>query len=61
LLDNDVNKHGKRLYGTELQVLSPQVLRGVRGATVVLKAGMYTQEIREDILRNINADTRFLE
>jgi hypothetical protein len=61
LLDNDVNKHGKRLYGTELQVLSPKVLRGVRSANVILKAGMYTQEIREDILCNINADTRFLE
>jgi SAM-dependent methyltransferase len=61
LLDNDVNKQGKRLYGTELQVLSPKVLRDVPEATVILKAGMYTLEIREDILRNINADVRFLE
>lgn len=61
LLDNDANKQGKRLYGTELQVLSPKVLRAMADATVILKAGMYTQEIREDILLNINADIRFLE
>ncbi len=61
LLDNDANKQGKRLYGTELQVLSPKVLSAMADATVILKAGMYTQEIREDILRNINADVRFLE
>lgn len=61
LLDNDPHKQGKRLYGTELQVLSPKVLAQDPKPSVILKAGVYTQEIRYDILCNINADTRFLE
>ncbi len=61
LLDNDPKKQGKRLYGTNLLVQSPAVLRDVDQPCVILKAGVYNQEIKEDILSNINKNTRFLE
>jgi hypothetical protein len=61
LLDNDPQKHGRRLYGTSLMVQSPQVLREVADAVVILKAGVYNQEIKEDILGNINSAVVFFE
>jgi len=61
LLDNDPNKHGKRLYGTRLMVQSPKVLRGVNCPVVILKAGVYNDEIKSDIIHNINSETTFLE
>ena len=61
ILDNDKNKQGKRLSGTHLMVQSPKILENVSSPIVVLKAGFYNQEIRQDILENINADTQFLE
>lgn len=61
LLDNDPNKQGKRLYGTEIMVNSPAVLREVKNPIVILKAGVYNDEVREDILTNINKNITFLE
>jgi hypothetical protein len=61
LLDNDPKKQGKRLYGTSLTVQSPKVLREVECPIVILKAGVYNQEIKEDILGNINKAVTFLE
>ncbi|MFC1680199.1 methyltransferase domain-containing protein [Pseudomonadota bacterium] len=60
-LDNDPNKQGKRLYGTHLSVRSPKILRDVSNPIVILKAGVYNAEIKEDIVSNINASTTFLE
>ena len=54
LLDNDPKKQGKRLYGTNLNVQSPKVLRDVRDPIVIMKAGVYNHEIKTDILENIN-------
>jgi hypothetical protein len=59
LLDNDPNKQGKRLYGTNLMVQSPKALRGVNNPSVILKAGVYDDEIKQDILGNINSGTNF--
>ena len=59
VLDNDVNKQGKRLYGTELEVKSPEILRDIDAPVVVLPPGPYSQEIISDILR-INPTTLFL-
>jgi len=59
LLDNDPQKHGKRLYGTHLKVVSPKVLHDVPNPIVILKAGIYNEEIKEDILININENTIF--
>jgi hypothetical protein len=61
LLDNDPKKQGKRLYGTSLTVQSPKVLRGLECPVVILKAGVYNQEIKEDILENINKSATFFE
>lgn len=54
LLDNDKNKQGKRLYGTSFTVASPNILRDIISPVVILKAGVYNDEIKDDILGNIN-------
>lgn len=61
ILDNDPNKQGRRLYGTNLIVQSPKVLRNLENPIVILKAGIYNKEIKEDILANINSMVTFLE
>jgi len=60
LLDNDINKHGKRLYGTNLMVQSPNILAEDNCPVVILKAGVYNDEIRDDILSNINPEVLFI-
>ena len=59
VLDNSPLKQGKRLYGTELKVESPRVLHGKGKVNVILKAGMYNEEIKKDILENINPNVVF--
>ena len=61
LLDNDPNKQGKRLYGTNLNVYSPKILKDIHNPIVILKAGVYNCEIKEDILNNINSNCCFFE
>lgn len=61
LLDNDPKKQGKRLYGTALTVASPFVLKQLPAATVILKAGVYNEEIKRQIHGQINDRVQFLE
>ena len=61
ILDNDKNKQGKRLYGTDLNVKSPRILEGESGASVILRAGVFNEEIKEDIINNINKNVVFWE
>lgn len=61
ILDNDPAKQGKRLYGSGLRVFSPEVLRNAENVSVVLRAGVYTEEIRDDIVTNINPECLFVE
>ena len=61
LLDNDKKKQGRRLYGTTLQVASPKILAVAENPVVILKAGVSNEEIKKDILENINKTTTFLE
>ncbi len=61
LLDNNKDKQGRRLYGTQLMVNAPAILRGLDAPKVILKAGVYNTEIKEDILKNINPTTIFIE
>lgn len=60
VLDNSPTKEGRRLYGTDFSVQRPGILRGKRRVSVILRAGHFNQEIREDIVRNINPDVRFI-
>jgi hypothetical protein len=60
IIDNDFNKEGKRLYGTDFKVFSPKILRNDNDPVVILKAGVYNQEVKKDILENINSNTSFL-
>lgn len=60
ILDNDQSKQGKRLYGTNLIVKSPKALKNVDKPLVILKAGTYNDEIKTDIINNINPHTQFI-
>ena len=59
LLDNDTNKQGKRLYGTSMMVESPKTLADLKNPIIILKAGVYNQEVSDDILSNINSSAIF--
>lgn len=61
ILDNDHQKQDRRLYGSSLMVSSPEILREAKKPAVILKAGVYNNEIKEDILNNINRNTVFWE
>lgn len=60
ILDNSPLKQEKRLYGTDLIVKSPKVLKDYDNSVVILKAGLYNKEIKEDILNNINPNIQFI-
>lgn len=60
ILDNSRLKQGRRLYGTNLIVKSPKILAGKGRVLVILKAAGYNDEIKQDILENINKDVVFL-
>jgi hypothetical protein len=60
LLDNDVRKENKRLYGTSLISKSPKILKDIPEAIVILRAGVYNDEIKTDILTNINPNITFI-
>lgn len=59
VLDNDPNKQAKRLYGTNLTVVSPEILEYKKDAIIILKAGAYTEEIKNQI-KKINSHVRFI-
>jgi len=61
LLDNDPHKHNKRLYGTNMIVYSPKILKDVKNPVVILRAGVFNNEIKKDILENINHEVVFWE
>lgn len=59
VIDNSPEKQGKRLYGTNLDVLDPIVLKDKKDSMVIVKAGQYQKEI-ESQLREINLDVQLL-
>ncbi len=59
ILDNSKLKQNRRLYGTNFIVSSPKILKGLGRVNVILKAGVYNDEIKKDILENINPDVIF--
>lgn len=60
IIDNDINKQGKRLYGTDLYVKSPKILIDKKNTLVILCAGFYNDEIKKDIL-SINKNINIIE
>jgi len=60
LLDNDIKKENKRLYGTSLISKNPKILKDIPEAIVILRAGVYNDEIKNDILTNINSNITFI-
>jgi hypothetical protein len=60
ILDNDKTKQNKRLYGSSLKVKSPQILKKEEAPLVILKCGVYNDEIKNQILKNINSKATFL-
>ena len=60
VLDNDTSKQGRRLSGTSLEVQSPAVLKETGPTNVVLNAGVYCNEIINDIKHNYNQKCTFL-
>lgn len=60
ILDNDPSKQDKRLYGTDLFVKSPKILKEDNEPIVILQAGAYNEEIKNQILNDINSNTIFL-
>jgi SAM-dependent methyltransferase len=60
VLDNNVKKQKQRLYGTSFYVESPEILRNKESPIVIINAGYFTNEIKEDIIKNINPSTRFI-
>jgi hypothetical protein len=53
ILDNDNNKHGKRLYGTDKLVMDPTELSELESPLVIIRAGTFTNEISIQ-LKSIN-------
>jgi len=49
VLDHDVSKHGKRLYGSQLLVTSPELIEDY---PIIVRCGIYTDEITEALLLN---------
>jgi len=60
LLDNSIAKQGRRMYGTDFRVESPRILADYESPVVILKAGIYNEEIKSDILNNINRNVVFI-
>jgi hypothetical protein len=59
ILDNDPSKQNKRLYGTKLFINSPEVLKNIPSPVVILRAGVYNEEIKLQLL-NINSSIIFI-
>ncbi|AGF58295.1 hypothetical protein B0P06_003390 [Clostridium saccharoperbutylacetonicum] len=61
ILDNDIYKQNKRVLGTNFLVNSPKILNSVKDPIVIISKTPYLEEIKNDILENINPNTEFLE
>jgi len=50
IIDNDPNKHGHRLYGTNLKTYPANIIEGMNSVAVIVKAGLYSKEITDSLL-----------
>ncbi len=53
IIDNDTYKQEKRLYGTNLIVKSPRILSSEYPSALILRAGIYNEEIKKNIDPNV--------
>lgn len=60
ILDNSALKQGKRLYGTPFRVFSPETIKDKKMPVVILKVGLYRDEIYKQLLQ-INPTVRVIE
>ena len=61
ILDNDKFKHGKRVSGTTWKIQPPAILKNLSSPFVILPSSPYSEEIKKQIIGEINAHTRFIE
>ena len=61
IIDNDKNKHGKRLYGTKYTVCPTDAVKQAERPLVVLCACAYRDEIVRGIRENVREDVGFVE
>jgi hypothetical protein len=59
ILDNSLQKVGRRLYGSTLTIASPARLQCSETPLVILKVGQYFEEVRDQILK-INEHSRII-
>lgn len=58
ILDNDTNKHFKRLYGTSLKIEPVEIIQYDSAPHIVLCAGAYNEEIKDQLYK-INSKSVF--
>ena len=59
ILDNDKNKINKFLYGTSYKIYNPEILKTIKDPIIVLRAGVYNDEIKNQILL-INKNSKII-
>jgi ubiquinone/menaquinone biosynthesis C-methylase UbiE len=59
IIDNSKLKQNRRFYGTDFIVSSPLILKELGEVNVILKAGLYNDDIKKYILENINPNVNF--
>lgn len=59
VLDNDKLKINNFLYGTNLKINNPTILKEIKNPCVILRAGSYNDEIRKQIMK-INPKTMII-
>lgn len=60
ILDNSEAKKGQRLYGTDKLILSPEEIKDKEKVTIILKAGQYQDEIKNQLF-SLNPNVRIWE
>tara|TARA_B100001175_G_C19514040_1_gene645977 strand:+ start:595 stop:1734 length:1140 start_codon:yes stop_codon:yes gene_type:complete len=59
-LDNDRKKQNKYLYGTNLKVFNPKILKEKNKPVIILRAAQYNKEIKKQIVNLINKNSKFI-
>lgn len=60
ILDNSLQKKNLRLYGSDLIVKNPEILKEFKNPLVIAKVGQYQKEV-ENQLRNINSKVKIIK